>query len=379
MVSPRYARRDGNVLVLTVFMMVGMMGFLALAVDLGYLCTIDSELRRAADAGAIAATRALIDAQQLAGQTGDVNFADVKATARQFVALNKVNRESPDLAAGDIVEGYLPYPFSPSAPISFDNPNAFNAVTVQVQRTAQQNGGLSLFFAQVLGIGSAEDRKQATAAFVQNISGFRLDSDSNDTLGILPFALDKLTWEGLLAGGGSDQYRYDPDLGSVSLGGDGVREVNLYPQGTGAPGNRGTVDIGSSNNSTCDIARQILHGVNARDLSYMGGKIELDANGVLPLNGDTGISAGVKDELNAIKGQPRMIPIFQSVVGPGNNATYTIVAFVGIRILNVRLTGSASTKQVIIQPARMVSKHVVPSPLNTATSYGVYSGVQLVK
>ena len=44
------------------------------------------------------------------------------------------------------------------------------------------------------------------------------------------------------------------------------------------------------------------------------------AGGKLYLNGDTGISAGVKDELASIKGQPRIIPIFSTVSGNGNNA-----------------------------------------------------------
>src|SRR4029079_6696526 len=143
---------------------------------------------------------------------------------------------------------------------------------------------------------------------------------------------------------------------TISAGADGVKEVNLFPQGTGSPGNRGTVDIGSSNNSTADIARQIVYGISASDLAYLGGSIQFNSSGVLHLNGDTGISAGVKDELASIIGQPRLIPIFSSVVGPGNNADYTIVKFVGVRVLDVKLTGSMSTKHVTIQPCNVVIK-----------------------
>ena len=74
-------------------------------------------------------------------------------------------------------------------------------------------------------------------------------------------------------------------------------------------------------------------------MAQIGGSLQFNASGVLHLNGDTGISAGVKDELASIIGQPRIIPIFSSVVGPGNNADYTIVKFVGVRILAVKLTG----------------------------------------
>jgi hypothetical protein len=51
-----------------------------------------------------------------------------------------------------------------------------------------------------------------------------------------------------------------------------------------------------------------------------------------------------------------MIPLYKSVVGPGDNATYTIVAFVGIRILDVDLTGNKINKRVTIQAANVQTK-----------------------
>jgi hypothetical protein len=164
----------------------------------------------------------------------------------------------------------------------------------------------------------------------------------------------------------------------VTAGSDGLVEVNLFPQGTGSPGNRGTVDIGSCNNSTADIARQILYGISPADLVYMGGSLQFDSTGKLVLNGDTGISAGVKDELASIKGQPRIIPIFSAVSGNGNNAMYTIVKWQGIRIMNVKLTGSMSQKNVMIQVAPVMAKGSIPSPTTGTSSY-VYSPVVLVK
>src|SRR4029078_5825159 len=116
-------------------------------------------------------------------------------------------------------------------------------------------------------------------------------------LDLLPFALDLQTFNGWVAGSGDDAWNWDPATKKVTAGIAGVLEVNLYPQGTGSPGNRGTVDIGSSNNSTSDIARQIVYGISPQDMAYMGGKLEFNSAGELQLNGDTGISAGVKDEL----------------------------------------------------------------------------------
>jgi hypothetical protein len=106
--------------------------------------------------------------------------------------------------------------------------------------------------------------------------------------------------------------------------------------------------------------------------------LKFDANGELDLNGDTGISAGVKDELASIKGKPRIIPIFASVTGPGNNANYTIVAFAGIRIMEVVLTGKQSSKRVIIQPAQVNAKGGIPGS-GPQTSYYTYSKPWLVQ
>jgi hypothetical protein len=172
-----------------------------------------------------------------------------------------------------------------------------------------------------------------------------------------------------MLGLGTDKYSYNPNTGGTSSGGDGVKEVDLYPYGTSAlpPGNRGTVDLGSPNNSTSDLKRQILYGQNATDLSYFGGSVRTD-DGPIQLNGDTGISAGIKDELEAIKGQPRLIPLFSQVTGPGNNATYTITRFVPVRIVYVKLTGNP--KSVVVQPAPYSSPTVIPGHVSiTSDSY----------
>jgi hypothetical protein len=176
---------------------------------------------------------------------------------------------------------------------------------------------------------------------------------------------------------GTDSWCYNPETKTVTAGADGVKEVNLFPQGTGSPGNRGTVDIGSSNNSTADLARQIVSGISPADLAHLGGSIQF-TNGELHLNGDTGISAGVKDELASIIGKPRIIPIFSSVTGNGNNADYTIVKFVGVRILDVKLTGSMSSKRLTIQPCNVVMKGGIYQQGASHSQY-VHSPVWLVR
>jgi Flp pilus assembly protein TadG len=377
--------RRGAITVLAALMVVLALVLAAFAIDLGYIMLVGTELQRTADAAAMAATWELID-----DDLGSPGLVDEVATARtkagEFAGYNNVGAAAPTVdsnsannADGDVVVGYLSDPSDPACQMTFGDVNTYNAVRVRVRKSAAMNGETPFFFARVLGMNSTAIEAEATAALLNNFGGFRAPP-TGQTLDILPFALDDDTWNGMLAGGGTDNWRWDSGSKQVLSGSDGIREINLYPQGTGSPGNRGTVDVGGANNSTADIARQILNGVNAEDLSHFpDGELKFDDNGELELNGDTGISAGVKDELASIIGKPRIIPIFNEVHGPGNNAEYTIIEFVGIRVMDVKLTGSMSSKRVMIQPANVKVWGGIPSDGITVQTHNLYSPVWLVR
>jgi len=118
-------------------------------------------------------------------------------------------------------------------------------------------------------------------------------------------------------------------------------------------------DIGSANNSTADLSRQIRSGLNADDLDYYGGEFRLGPEGFILLNGDTGLSRRIKDDLEAIIGQPRAIPIFTTITGHGNNSMFTIVGFAGIRIVQVQLSEAMNSKKVMLQPAFVMDSTVL--------------------
>ena len=289
---------------------------------------------------------------------------------------NTIAGAAPALSASDVSLGYLQ---ADGRTIS-SNPTAYVGASVNVRRDANQNGTIPLFFSRVLGITESSKSSQATAVFINRIGGFKAPS-SGAHLQILPFALDKGTWDGRAGVDAVDEYScdWDPDTEQwvVTEGSDGIPEVNLFPQGINAPGNRGTVDIGSNDNSTTDIARQVVSGISPADLAYHSGQLKFDHCGEILLNGDTGISAGIKDELESIKGQPRIVPLFTEVTGNGNNAQYTIVHFAGVRVMDVKLTGDMSGKRVIVQPAKCVTKGAIAS--TGQTSDYVYSPVWLVR
>jgi hypothetical protein len=278
---------------------------------------------------------------------------------------------------GGVVFGYVGDFNDSQSPFQTSTSNGYNAVRVRLHKSTASNGEVPYFFARVFGLEGQDLHTEAIAGLVRDIRGFQAPAGGGN-VDILPYALDQQTWNDFIANIGSDNYRWNETTHSVSSGSDGWVEVNLFPQGTGSPGNRGTVDIGSSSNSTADIARQIVYGISPADFAYHGGQLVFDACGKLILNGDTGISAGVKDELTSIIGQPRIIPIFSSVSGNGNNAQYTIVRWQGIRIMAVKLTGSMSQKHVTIQVAPVLTTGVIPAT-ESGTSEYVYSPVVLVK
>ncbi|TWU26653.1 hypothetical protein Pla52o_05060 [Novipirellula galeiformis] len=365
-------RRRGAAAVFGLILTVSLVALMAVTIDMGHIRVAEAELQRSADASAMAACWELFD-QQVSGASEGAMQASARQAANSIASRNFVGQQAPEFSSGDVELGT----YSPDQAWSTSDPSSYNAARVTLRLQGGGNGELPLFFGDVTGRQSQSLHATATAAMFNSISGFNEPGTSDETIDILPFALDLPSWLAVLAGATDDSFAFSN--GSVHSGSDGLCETNLYPQGTGSPGNRGTVDIGGSNNSTKDLSRQILHGISKQDFIDLGKPLKFDSNGELKLNGDTGISAGVKDELASIIGKVRIIPIYTTVTGNGNNAMYTIVRFEGVRILEVKLTGKMSQKRVIIQPAKAVARHaIVDSSAVTHSSY-LYTPVMLVQ
>ena len=365
-------KRLGSILVMSAGVLVVAFAFAAFTIDLGFIAITRAELRNASDAAVLAAVQELHSG--LSG--GAVNDADEIATtagnaARDVAELNP---------AGGLDSVYI----DPSQDVRFGQyqwdasletwheawgvePYTLAEITVHRDRGSaldvngtSLDGPVPLFFAPVIGHQNASLVTTSAAALFPGV-GFKISSESTTTVNILPIALDEDTWNKLINDGiGDDNYSYNAALGKVQNTGDNILEANLYPSGSSSlpPGNRGTVDIGSPSNSTNDLKRQILSGINADDLSWFDGEIRYDGT-PLELNGDTGLSAGIESALKSVIGQVKAIPLFTSVSGPGNNATYVIGRFVGVRIMDVRLTGGPNNRRVVIQPAPFSHSSVV--------------------
>jgi Flp pilus assembly protein TadG len=342
-------RRRGAAAVLGLFLTISLVILTAVTIDFGRIHVGETELRRSADAAAMAACWEVFDRHSASNSSGGLSGAALSA-ANAVAGSNTVGQEAPQLGSSDVEVGQC------GLDGSWNTSNAadFNAVRVTLRRQADANGELPLFFGALTGRDSQSLQVTATAAMFSAISGFSEPEKAEENVDILPLALDLQSWEAAVAGGTEDVFAYVN--GNLENGADGIFETNLYPKGVGAPGNRGTVDIGGANNSTNDLSRQILHGISKQDFIDLGKPLLFDESGELELNGDTGISAGIKDELASLIGKKRIIPIYSSVAGNGNNATFTIVRWEGVRILDVKLTGKKDQKRVIVQPAKVVAR-----------------------
>lgn len=370
----RTPHRKGVILVLTALLLVLMLAMIAFAVDLGYLNVARTELQRSADAAAIAATYDLIQSGDPASQA---NYSELETKARaravQYAALNKVLAQSPGLAQSDVTIGYLANPSDKNSQIVASGANAPNAVRVLVRRASGQNNEVPLFFGRLLGRNLVSMQAEATAAMRGDIIGFTTPSDGGN-LNILPFALDEDAWNNA-TGSGSDGWKYDSTTKQVTAGSDGVRELKLYPSDTGSSGNSGTVTIGGEQ-GTSFLESQIRNGVTPTDLGAHGGSLEFNGGGKLLLKANPGLSAGMSDGLTAIIGQPRIIPIYNNVTGKGSHAQYTIVKFVGVRVVQVDMKGG--DKKVMVQPATVITRGGIFGGGTSKTS-NVYSPVTLIR
>lgn len=388
----RNVRRRGNAAAITLISIPVLLGCAALVIDTGNLYNVRSELQRSADAAALAGAWELLHDSRISqeSETWD-GIYQAREKAADYAARNPIQGQAPEVdlnegnvTNGDILIGYLSNPDNLNQPLDISNSAYFNSIRVAVRRDAIRNGPIDTFFANIFGISSVNAGASATAIIRDGVDGFRIPQGREVNAQLLPYTLKDTVWEELMARTWTvgDNYSYDSETGMVTPGPDGILELNLFP-GAGAdqlpPGNFGTVNIGTSNNSTAIVTRQILHGITENDLAFHGGELTLGTDEApLILGGNTGISAAVKAPFEQIKGQTRIIPLFSSVQGPGNNAEFTIVGFAGIRIMNVKLTGAMNNKAIVIQPAVVADQTAISRP-GSSQSYYVYQPPRLVR
>ena len=159
--------QHGASLVFVTLLLAVLLGFFALAIDVGYLFVVRNELQNAADAAALAGA----GASGVYLSSGEPDWINGRAQANVVISLNKaankqlINRDIVSECrnlSGVILPGGGPC-----------SSTYFPAFQVTIRKTAGQNdGGVSTFFAGVLGIKSLDVGAMAIAV----ASGFPGDS-----------------------------------------------------------------------------------------------------------------------------------------------------------------------------------------------------------
>jgi Flp pilus assembly protein TadG len=144
------ADRRGAVSVLLACMMVIMAGMVAFAVDLGFQASVKAQMRAAADASALAAAGAMVEAYDL---------SDVQAVALDYANNNVPDNYGTVLGASDITFGR----WEPATGAFTPDASSPDAVRVVLRRSQQQGNAVPYFFAAVFGKEEADMTVEAIA------------------------------------------------------------------------------------------------------------------------------------------------------------------------------------------------------------------------
>jgi len=304
--------RRGAVAPLVALLMVPLIGMVALAVDYGYLCAVKTDLQRAADAAALAGVRDLVP-----NEFGFQNQATVRNRVRTYAAANLQNMSGFTVADSDIEIGRY-NPATINTKVELLNDGIYDTVRVKLRRDATLNSPVSLFFARIFGIQTANVTVTATA-ILQKASFIYPAGD------VLPFTIPVETW---------DNWTLTKELivyNDTKMT-DGV--------GNPVPGNWGTLDIGYTNNSVADMNDQILTGLRQPDIDalYDDGRIAsnefFDTTEPSWFQGDTGLSQGLKQSVTQVYGKIKLIPIFDVQNGDvGGNLEYHIIKWGVVKVI----------------------------------------------
>jgi hypothetical protein len=368
--------RRGNVIPITAVLALFLVGMVAFAIDTGYIAGSRTQLQAATDAGALAGCEKLG-----AWSGGAIPETSAKAECKKFALANqnltirdedvKVERYNPAAPKGTRLSSLWSITSPP------------NCCEITMRRDALANGQLPLFFAPVLGQSKADVRAKSWA-YMMPAAAIMPGAP------VIPYAVQidyyfaacaqtRIGVDGKVIGT-QDQWTVKAD-GSTVAGADGVKEVMLFSDTNNKPGNFGSIDLGSTSNGTTELERQILYGPTLADFQdpAFASKVAPDGALYVPFyaGGDSGLSTTVKDSFQKIAGQSRIIPLYDVVISPGNTATYHIVNYAVVTIVQVDFTGNP--KKLWVQPALlMTNKAVAATDLNVVTTWGIFTPPRLV-
>jgi hypothetical protein len=246
-----------------------------------------------------------------------------------------------------------------------------NTISITARRDQLANSPLSLFFGSILGTSSMALTATARATIYSgDVTSLQVIPGVNAH--ILPVALDVNAWNTFYLTGQS------PD-GQIYTAANGYPQLKVYPSPGAAPGNFGLLDVGPPQNNVPAFRSWIDFGETPNDISY------LITNNLLPVSLQSpkdwkcgpGLKSTLQEDFYSQLNVPNLLPLFQPVSlspyqaasGNGQNATYAIVGFAGVKITQAE--GRGSSMDISVQPAAVIDPTAVishPAPTGTQTS-----------
>ncbi|HEU5116666.1 MAG TPA: pilus assembly protein TadG-related protein [Isosphaeraceae bacterium] len=351
--------------------------------DVAMMASAKGQLGTASDAAALAGAAELISSNRVAGSSNlSREISSARTRAVQFAGYNKtlnaptyIDANDWNSRSGDVVIGYLdPLRLSdPTVALNTDSSmtSLFNSVQVTTRRDASRNGLIPAAFGRILGYDGYEARVSSTAT-AQNYQVKGFDTTASRNTSLIPIVLSLDVYNAMISKSSAyaDVYSYNRDTQTVTSGGDGITESDLYPVSSGA-GNWGTVRIGVSNNGTSVLSSQIANGVSTSVMApTYGSSMVASTSAPLIFSGNPGISLGIKSAIWSIIGKNVTIPIYDpnNSGGHGSNYTYSIVKFAAVTVLDFKANGSHST--LTIQPGLVTDSSLITGSASSSWTEG---------
>ena len=302
----------GSVIPIVAVCLVVIFGLAALAIDLGWLFVVKSELQNAADAGALAGVVELVQTGDEAARLAAINYA----TEPDQYRLNQST------------------PTADSVDVTILDPERIRVVISRDSGTTA--GRVPTIFARIWGTNTVEAGAVAVATVNCEVIGTGKGN-------LLPFAI-KTT----MVDENGDGYM---DLGNI---------IDIFPH-PWEPGNFGLLDLDGGSNSNADIVRWIEYGYDGTFILPEGGG-DLIVNGTehMNLEGSPGVVGNsIADALISRVGDLVLFPVFDQVSGNGANAQFRIVDFVGAYITGIQVTQSVGQRYLKIEISEFVAPNII--------------------
>lgn len=271
----------GGISVIVALLMVTLLGFGAIAVDVGMLYSERAQLQNGADAAA------LVVAQRCARNQADVNCSDRSELAST-------------LANGNALDGQ-----SNLKSVVLDRTNRKVTVTAGAKEDGQDPNKVTLFFAQALGIADAEVTANASV---------RWGSPSEGTTPF-PLAFSVCQVSGMVGGAAQLLQNHSANANA---------DCPLGPAGAVVPGGFGWI---------------------VQDSGVCGGSVNLTVNESGSDTGNDGpancdaILNKWATELDAGRNITVLLPVYQAVTGTGSGASYKLLAFASFSVRGWKFSG----------------------------------------